>query len=154
MKKLYVSHGIVIVILLALTACQVREGETQTITAPGPTTTITVTTTATGILWLDIPTYNQFWGTITTAVGDEFAIALYRNPRLGLNWYETYDENLLVLLESAYQNYSTSFTGGEGDQYFIFKALRQGSTEITFVYKHGFSEADILEHKVFKIDIR
>lgn len=112
MKKLYALCSLVIVMLLALTACQIGEGETTTITVIEPATTVTTTT---GISWLDIPTYNEFWGTIRTSVGEEFAIALYRNPRLGLSWYETYDENLLILLESGYKAYATSFTGGEGD---------------------------------------
>ena len=139
MKKLYLFCSIVIVASLALTACQVREGETVTIS--GPTTTVTTTT---GISWLDIPTYNEFWGTVTTSIGEEFAIVLSQNPRLGLSWYATYDENLLVLLASDFKGYSTSSGFVAGDQYIIFKGLKMGTAEITFIYKQGFPGADIL----------
>ena len=152
MKKLHVLCSIVIVALLALSACQTRGTETETVTAFGHTTTIT--TIVTEISWLDISTYNEFWGGITTDVGEEFAIALHRSPRLGLNWYETYDENLLVLLASDFKEYSTSSGNVEGDQYFIFKALNQGSTEITFVYSHSFPEAQVIEEKIFEVEIR
>ncbi len=152
MKKLHVLCSIVIVALLALSACQTRGTETETVTAFGHTTTIT--TIVEEISWLDIPTYNEFWGEITTDVGEEFAIALPRSPRLGLNWFETYDENLLVLLESDFKAYATSPMGTSGDQYFIFRALNQGSTEITFVYSHSFPEADVIDEKTFIIDIQ
>ena len=84
---------VVIVILAGLTACQASM-ETKTVTMTGPTTTVTTTT---GIPWLDIPTYNQFGENITAGVGEEFAIALFPQPRIGLNWYPTYDDNLLFL---------------------------------------------------------
>ena len=149
MKKLLVSCVIVVVTSLVVLACQI--GETATVTVAGPTTT--VTTTVTEISWLDIVTYNHASEKIVASVGEEFAVALYRNPRLGLNWYETYDENLFVLLKSAYKAHATSFTGGEGDQYFIFRVLDKGSTEITFVYSHG-AEAPAIEEKVFNVEIR
>lgn len=154
MRKLYVFCSTVIVPSLALTACQVREGETVTIS--GPTTTITVTEpapTITETSWLIIDTYFDADEEIVTRVGKEFAIALYRNPRLGLKWDETYDEDMVVLLESTYKAYDGSLTGGEGKQWFVFKALNEGITEITLVYSHGFPGSDI-EQKVFKVEIK
>lgn len=138
---------IVIVILTGLTACQTGI-ETKAVTVSGPTTT--VTTTVSG---LDIPTYNQFWGEITTSVSEEFAIVLNQSPRLGLGWYATYDENLLVLLATDFIEYSTSGAVA-GDQYSIFRALKMGTTEITFVYRHSAPEADILNEKTFTVEIQ
>lgn len=154
MRKLYVLYSMVIATSLALTACQVREGKTVTIS--GPTTTVTTTgstTTITETSWLIIDVYFDVDETIITGVGKEFAIALYRNPRLGLKWDETCDENMVVLLESTYKAYDGSFMGGAGKQWFIFKALNEGITEITLVYSHGFPES-VIEQKVFKVDIR
>ncbi|MFC1865374.1 DUF6174 domain-containing protein [Chloroflexota bacterium] len=107
----------------------------------------------TEITWFDIPTYNEFWGTIRVDVGEEFAITLNQHPRMGYGWYATYDENLHVLLASDFKEYSTSIGGGNGDQYFIFKALQQGSTQINFIYRHVYPESEVLEEKVFNIAI-
>jgi predicted secreted protein len=137
---------IVIVILAGLTACEVVE--TKAVTVSGSTTTVTTT-----ILGLDIPTYNQFWGEISTSVSEEFAIVLNQSPRLGLGWYATYDENLLVLLAKDFIEYSTPGAVA-GDQYSIFKALKMGTTEITFIYKHSAPEADILNEKTFTVEIQ
>jgi len=47
--------------------------------------------------------------------------------------------------------------GGEGDKYFIFKALKQGNAYITFVYKYEHSSLDtstILEQKTIQVEIK
>jgi predicted secreted protein len=152
----------ILVVLIGLSACKTTI-ETKTITITESPTIVTTTvyhpstvtyTTVVEISWLDIPTYNEFWGTIKVNVGEEFAIALFRQPRLGVDWFVTYDEDLLVLLESAYKVHATDFMGANGDQYFIFKALKTGTTEITFDYKHVVPEADILDQKTFQIEIQ
>jgi len=157
MKKLYALCSIIVVTLLSLTACQIGEAETTTITTAGPTTTITVTEPATTVIepsWLIIDTYFDVDEEIVTIVGKEFAIALYIVKRFNMyRWDVTYDENVIVLLESTYKAYDRSFTGGEGKEWFIFKALNDGTTEITFTYIQSSSELTI-EQKVFKIDIR
>ena len=70
-------------------------------------------------------------------------------------WYPTYDDNLLVLLGSGHGIHATV---GEDidteDQYFIFMALKKGSTEITLVYKHSAPEAEAIEEKTFTVDIQ
>jgi hypothetical protein len=114
--------------LTTLTACR-NSIETVTITESGPATTITTTKQ---IPWFDIPTYT-FTEKITVSVGEEFAIALYITPMFEGLWNETYDGNLIVLLESKYKDHATSIPSRAGDQYFIFKALKQGNTEIKFV---------------------
>jgi predicted secreted protein len=157
----------ILVVLVGLSACQTTV-ETKTITITETPTTVTTTvyhpstvtcTTVVEISWLDIPAYNQYsdvqhQGKIDTGIGEEFAIALFRQPRLGVDWFVTYDEDLLVLLESAYKVHATDLMGANGDQYFIFRALKMGMTEITFDYKHVVPEADILDQKIFQIEIQ
>ncbi len=146
MKRIILYALILVILLLSVITCS----PTTTLIT---TQTYTVTETVSEISWLDIPTYNEFWGTIRVDVGEEFAIALYRQPRLGLEWFASYDENKLVLLTSDFKEYSTSYGWVSGDQYFIFQALKQGNTQISFQYSHTYPEAEILEEKVFNIAI-
>ncbi len=146
MKKIGLYAFTIFILLLSVTACNPA---TTIVT----TQTDTVTKTISEITWLDLPTYNGFWSEIKVDVGDVFAINLYRQPRLGLDWFVSYDENLLTLLASEYKNYSTGLIGTGGDQYFIFKGLQQGHTQLNFKYRHTYPEADIVEEEVFNVAI-
>ncbi len=118
--------------LTTLTACR-NSIETVTITESGLTTTITITT---GISWLDLPIHHFHYTdnkTITVDVGEEFAIALYTALMAEGFWSATYDENMLDLLANKNLDHATAIKSRAGDQYFIFKALKQGNTEIKFV---------------------
>ena len=156
-KKLYVFYSIIVVTSLALTACQVRETKTATVTTTGPTTTITVTepaTTITETSWLIIDTYFDADEEIVTEVGKEFAIALYCVHRFNMyRWDISYDEDMVVLSERTWKAYDGQGIADEGKEWFIFKTLKEGATEITFTYIQSSSES-VIEQKVFKIDIR
>lgn len=89
-------------------------------------------------------------GTITTRVNQEFVIALRDTPRLGTNWYEAYDGNMLALVEKTYIPDDETNPGVGGTRNFQFKALKIGITTITFTHSHG---GIILDKKVFTIDI-
>jgi predicted secreted protein len=160
MKKLYVFCSIVIVTLLSLSACQVREGETQIVTTVGPTTTITITgptTTIAETSWLIIDTYFDVDEEIVTGVGKEFAIALYSVQRFNMyRWDVIYDEDMVALSERTWKYYEGQFIADEGKEWFIFKTLKEGTTEITLTYiRSGFpsSSESVVEQKVFKIKI-
>ena len=133
-------------------------------TACNPTTTIittqtyTVTETISEISWLDIPIYHSYYSdtsTITIDVGEEFAIALYATPMAGGGslWSEIHDENMLDLLADKYLDHATALPSRAGDQYFVFRALQQGNTQITFIYHQRLPEDKVLEEKVFNIAI-
>ena len=93
--------------------------------------------------------------TISVGVNQEFVIALDSNPTTGYDWEESYDESALKLVEDRYEpdEKAEGLVGAGGTQYFTFKALKAGQTEITLVYKRSW-ETEILEQKVFDVNVK
>ena len=92
---------------------------------------------------------------ISIRIEKEFIIALDSNPTTGYDWEESYDESVLKLVDDRYEQdeKAEGLVGAGGTQYFQFKALKAGQTEITFVYKRSW-ETDFLEQKVFTVNIK
>jgi len=104
----------------------------------------------------EVKTYTDSGRAISTAVNQEFVIALGSNPTTGYMWQESYDEDMLKLLESKYEmgeEAKQGVVGAGGVDYFRFKTLNKGETEITMVYKRPWEE-EILDQKVFTVDIK
>ena len=102
-----------------------------------------------------VNTYTDPAQTINAGVNQEFMIALDSNPTTGYNWEEKHDAAMLNLVESIYEpdTPAAGLVGAGGTQYFQFKALKTGSTEITLTYKRSW-ESGIGEQKIFKVDIK
>ena len=107
-----------------------------------------------------VQTYTDSSQTIDVGVNQEFIIALDSNPTTGYSWQESYDESLLELIggESTYEpgeEAEQDLVGAGGVEYFRFKALETGETEITLVYMREWEEPtpeDITE--VFTVSIK
>ena len=93
--------------------------------------------------------------TIGTNVNEEFVIALDANPTTGYNWEASRDDSMLDLVERKYSpdEKAPGLVGSGGTQYFRFKALKAGDTEMTVTYKRPW-ETDGIQHKVFKVNIQ
>ena len=77
---------------------------------------------------------------ITAGVDQEFVIALGSSPTTGYSWRETHDETMVELVEKSYkpkENAEETVIGGEGVDYFKFKTLKTGQTEITLSYERS-----------------
>ncbi len=93
---------------------------------------------------------------ISTSVNQEFVIAIESNPTTGYDWEVSYEDNMLSLVEQEYSEGKAFFAclqGTGGTQYFTFKALKKGNTEITLTYKRSW-ETDYAEQKVFNVDMK
>ncbi len=104
----------------------------------------------------EVETYTDPGQTINIGVNQEFVIALGSNPTTGYGWQESYDETVLTLVEKTYrlgEEAKQGVVGAGGVEYFRFKALKTGETEITLVYKRLWEE-EILGQKVFTINIK
>ena len=94
---------------------------------------------------------------INIGPNQSFYIALNSNPTTGFIWQVTYDGNMLEMVDKSYKPSEAAtqgLVGAGGVEYFLFKALNIGDTEITFVYKREWEEPtpeDIT--KVFTIRI-
>ena len=103
----------------------------------------------------EVKTYDDAGQTIDIGTGQEFVIALGSNPTTGYGWQESYDANMLELVEKTYEpgeEPEEDFVGAGGIEYFRFKALKTGETTITLVYK-GAGEEESLDQKVFTVNI-
>jgi len=93
--------------------------------------------------------------TISAGINHEFIIALDSNPTTGYNWEERHDATMLGLVKSKYEpdKKAPGLVGAGGTQYFSFKALKAGITEITLTYKRPW-ETSSTTQKIFKVDIK
>jgi len=104
----------------------------------------------------EIKTYIDSGQTIDIGVNQEFIIAIGANPTTGYDWEVSLDETMLELVEMTYKLAEEAeeyeVVGGSGIDYFRFRALKAGETEITMVYKRSWEEEDI-DQKLFTVNI-
>ncbi len=108
----------------------------------------------------EVKTYTDAGQIIDINVNQEFVIALGSNPSTGYSWQASYDEDTLELIggESTYEagkEAEQDIVGAGGIEYFRFKTLKSGETDITLVYKRPWEEPtpqDIT--KVFTVNIK
>ena len=90
-----------------------------------------------------VKTYTDSGQTIDIGVNQQFVIVLGSNLTTGYSWQETHDKAILELVEKTYQpggKAKKGVVGAGGVDYFRFKALKTGKTEITMVYKRLWEE--------------
>ena len=104
----------------------------------------------------EVKTYGDPEQPIKAGVNEEFIIALGANPTTGYDWQESFDNTMLTLVDKTYKTAEEAeheVIGAGGIDYFRFKALKTGNTEITMVYKRAWEE-EIAEQKVFTVNIK
>ncbi len=104
----------------------------------------------------EVKTYTDSGRAISIGVNQEFIIALGSNPTTGYGWQESYDEAVLELVEKTYkpgEKAEQGVVGAGGVEFFRFKALKTGKTEIALVYKRPWEEKTV-DQKVFTVTIR
>ena len=105
----------------------------------------------------EVATYSDAGQAIDTEVNQQFVIALGSNPSTGYSWQASYDETMLELVggQSIYKEEAEKgMVGAGGVEYFRFKALKTGRTEVTLVYEQPWEGGGTGETKVFTIHIR
>jgi inhibitor of cysteine peptidase len=102
-----------------------------------------------------VETYTDPGQTVTIGVNQEFVIALGSNQTTGYSWQESHDQTMLELVEKIYKEEAKQgVVGAGGVEYFRFKAVKTGQTEITLVYKRPWEEPTPQDAtKVFTINI-
>ena len=73
---------------------------------------------------------------INTQVNKEFTIALGSNITTGYSWQPKYDTSAVTLVGNEYKANDTTgkVVGAMGTEYFHFKAIKAGNSEISFTY--------------------
>jgi inhibitor of cysteine peptidase len=102
-----------------------------------------------------VQTYTDPGQRINVGTNQEFVIALNSNPTTGYDWEENYDDSMLILAGKEYRvgEKAAGLVGAGGTQYYRFRSVGSGSTEITLSYKRPWEE-EVLERKVFTVDIK
>jgi inhibitor of cysteine peptidase len=82
------------------------------------------------------PVYTETGRTIETEVGAEFTIALDSNPTTGYSWdfAGQFDGEVIELADTRFQPPETQLKGAGGTQFWTFRALAEGRTEIALKY--------------------
>ena len=104
---------------------------------------------------VEAKTYTDSGQAIDIGVNQEFVIAIGANPTTGYDWEINLDEAILKLLEKTYKSAEEAeheIVGAGGVDYFRFRALKAGETEINMVYKRS-GEEEGIEQKVFTVNI-
>jgi inhibitor of cysteine peptidase len=103
----------------------------------------------------EVETYTDPGQTVTIGLNQQFVIALGSNLTTGYSWQESYDRNMLELVEKIYKEEAKEgVVGAGGVEYFRFKTLNKGETEVTLVYKRPWEEPTPQDvTKVFTINI-
>jgi len=89
--------------------------------------------------------------TIKVKVGSSFFLSLDSNPTTGYAWQAQFDDELLELVQTNFVP-SSDLIGAGGVESFEFRALKQGDSEITMVYKRSWEES-FIEKMIFSIHI-
>jgi inhibitor of cysteine peptidase len=93
--------------------------------------------------------------TVNIGVNQEFTIALGSNPTTGYGWQESHDHTMLELLEKSYKEEAKEgVVGAGGIEYFRFKALKAGQTDITLTYEQPWEGGGVGETKAFTVYVK
>lgn len=100
-------------------------------------------------------TYNDPGQAVNIGVNQEFIIALGSNQTTGYSWQESHDQTMLELVKWNYEEEAKEdAVGAGGIEYFRFKALKAGQTEITLTYEQPWEGGGTGETKVFTVEIK
>jgi inhibitor of cysteine peptidase len=99
--------------------------------------------------------YTDVAKAIETKVGQQFTIVLDANATTGYQWQSVIDAAYLKQVKSEYKatDSKPGVVGAGGKQYFIYEAIKAGSTEIKMTYKRSW-EATGGDQKTFKVTIK
>jgi predicted secreted protein len=127
------------------------EGNVYVTGSSSGTTGIPITTQSP---WPDVPVYADVTQVIKIKTGGEFAFGFETGTMLPLVWDETHDENMVSLVDRELVMDQTSTMGTTGGTtWFLFKALKSGEAEITFIYGHeGMERASDVEEFLIEIE--
>ncbi|MDD4875687.1 MAG: protease inhibitor I42 family protein [Dehalococcoidales bacterium] len=105
----------------------------------------------------EVNAYTDSGQMISISVNQEFFIALGSNRTTCYMWQENYDNDMIGLESIEYllsDEAKQKLAGAGGVEFFRFKALKKGETEITMVYKRSWEEPSAQDlTKVFTITI-
>ena len=157
LRKILPLFILLTISVLALSACQ---SKTTSPTQTTPTSLTTDVDTIVGTIfppatvrdvpdpapvpWHNITTYTEQTYQIEARDGEEFAIGMFAT--MSINFEESNDQNFIDKVDDKMVEYQPSTLSKYGTEWFLFKAINKGDTEIVFHYPLEYT-------KIFKISI-
>lgn len=103
---------------------------------------------------VSVETYDNEGQTINIGVGEQFVIALGSKQTTGYSWQGSYDASMIELVNWKYEEEpEDDIIGAGGVEYFRFKALEEGETEVILTYAQSWEGGEIDQTKVFTVVI-
>lgn len=91
---------------------------------------------------------------ITINRGETFTITLDSNITTGYSWEVVCDKKYLKLVSSAYIHPKTNLDGAGGQEEFVFKAFKKGTTKLTLNYRRPWEVGvDPIEQRIYRVTI-
>ena len=126
-----------------ITQASILPSTADTITTLPQTSFVEVVPPPAPVPWPDVANYIAKTNQINVKVGEEFAIGMYASI-LPAQFTKSFDQNYIGLIDDQVVDYLPVTT--EGTEWFLFKAIKPGTTEIVFQYPLEYT-------KTFKITI-
>ena len=95
--------------------------------------------------WSDVVTYTEQTYHIEAKVGEEFAIGMFASS--DFHFMESHDSTFISKLDDHMVEYQPSTLNNYGTDWFLFKTLKTGDTELVFQYPLEYT-------KLFDISIK
>ena len=133
-----------LMLLLVMLSVSVGCGNSTTEPAMFPPFTTRNVPLPTPVPWSNMPTYTEQTYEIHAKVGEEFAIGMFATMQI--NFGESNDQSFINEEDDQMVPYQPSTLNMYGTEWFMFKAIKKGVTEIYFNYPIEYT-------KVFKISI-
>jgi hypothetical protein len=133
-----------LVLLLVMLSVSVGCGNSTTAPTMFPPFTTRNVPLPAPVPWSNIPKYTEQTYEIHAKVGEEFAIGMFATMQI--NFGESNDQSFINEEDDQMVPYQTSTLNMYGTEWFMFKAIKKGVTEIYFNYPLEYA-------KVFKISI-
>jgi len=140
MMKKHIIVAIIVLVLSLLTACADTGNEALTF----PPVTVRDVPSPAPVPWPDIKTYTEQTYEIESKVGEEFAIGMFATTPAEFG--EFHDIGFIERLGNEMVEYQPGALNEYGTEWFLFKAIKAGSTEIVFQYPLEYT-------KIFKVNI-
>jgi len=86
-----------------------------------------------------------------TELGKSFTISLVSNPTTGYRWEARFDRDYLELISNDFVS-DSNLIGAPGVESFELKAIKQGQTELSMIYKRSW-EDQFAEERVILVQI-
>ena len=87
-------------------------------------------------------------------IGETINFSFASNPSTGFSWQANYDKTIIELTKQEFKQTGPVIPGAGGIEYFTFKGLKLGVTELKFTYLRPWESVQPADEKIYKITVK